>query len=137
MSEAKKAMSWEELTKERNPFLFYAEHMPDLTGDDGRHGKAQCRVPKAPESLCRLADSYGECLTSDAHVALRTLSKLIEGYTMHDSPTYEDDPMQALAGVGTLMRLLTDALEVSRDIQFHAAEGLHSHRAIQAVEVAS
>mgnify|MGYP000541168938 CR=1 FL=1 len=137
MPEAKQAMSWEELTKERNPFLFYAKHMPTLTGDDGRHGKAQCKVPKAPENLCRLADSYGECLTSDAHVALRTLGKLIEGYTSHDNPIYEDDPMQALAGVGTLIRLLTDALEVGGDIQFHAAEGLYNHRAIQAVEVAS
>jgi len=137
MPEAKQAMIWEELTKERNPFFFYAKHVSTLTGDDGRHAKAHCAIPKAPEILCRLADSYGDCLTSDAHVALRTLGKLIEGYTLHDSPTYEDDPMQALAGVGTLMRLLADALEVGRDIQFHAAEGLHSHRAIQAVEVAS
>ena len=137
MSEAKQAMSWEELTKERNPFLFYAKHMPILTGDDGRHGKAQCAIPKAPESLCRLADSYGDCLTSDAHVALRTLATLVEGYTAHNSPTYESDPMQALAGFGTLVRLLTGALEVSRDIQFHATEGIDCHRAIQAAEVAS
>lgn len=136
MLNANKAMSWEELTKQRNPFLFYAEHKPELTGDNGWHRKVQCRVPKAPESLCRLADSYGECLTNDAIVALRTLGKLIEGYTSHDNPIYEDDPMQALAGIGTLMCLLTDTLEVGRDIQFHATESIDCHRAIQAAEVA-
>jgi len=136
MLNANKAMSWEELTKQRNPFLFYAEHMPELTGDNGWHGKAQCPVPMAPEVLCRMADSHGDCLASDAQVAMRTLATLVEGYTTHNRPTYESDPMQALAGFGTLVRLLADAMEVSRDIQFQAAKGLSSHRAIQAAEVA-
>jgi len=137
MSEAKQVMSWEELKQQHNPFLFYAERMGDLTGGNGWHGKAKCSIPKAPEDMCRLAGSHGDCLTSDAHVALRTLATLVEGYIAHKRPTYENDAMLALAGVGTLVRLLTDALEVGRDLKSHAADGLHSHSAIQAAEAST
>lgn len=134
MSEAKKPMTTKELYAQRNPALYLAERMEDLTGTHGWHGKAQCAIPKSSEAMCKLGASHAECLGSDVYVALRTLDKLIEGYTSHNSPTYDDDHLTVLAGVGTMTRLLADALEVSGTLDFHTGNGLYMHDAIKAAE---
>ena len=131
---ANKPMTTKELYAQRNPFLFLAERMTDLTGEHGRHGKAQCAIPKASETMCNLAASHGECLDGDAYIALRTLATLIEGYTCHNSPTYDDDHLKTLAGVGTMARLLTEVMEASQTLKFHADNGRYLHGAIKAAE---
>lgn len=129
-----KIMSLEVLTNQRNSLLFYAEHMSDLTGDAGWHGQAQCAIPKAPEAMCLLADNHGDKLISDTCTALRTLSTLADGYAAHDNPANDDDSMQVLAGISALVRLLSDSLEVGRDLQFHAANNIARQHEINAAE---
>ena len=134
MTNAKKPMSWAELSAQRNPSLFLAERMADLTGTNGWHGKAQCAIPTASLPMCKMAESHAECLSGDVYVALRTMAKLIEGYTCHNSPTYDDDHLAILSGVGTMTRLLADTLEVSSKLEFHAGDGVYLHGAIKAAD---
>lgn len=129
-----KVIGVEVLANQRNPMLFYAKNMCDLTGDAGWHGQAQCAIPRATEALNQLADNHGDTLISDTCTSLRTLSVLAEGYAGHNNPANDDDPMQVLAGIGALIRVLTDSLEVGRDLQFHAANNLARKREIDAAE---
>lgn len=130
----KKPITPKELYAQRNPALYLSERMAELTGSNGWNSKAQCAIPKSSELMCKLGASHAECLGSDVHVALRTLDKLIEGYTSHDCPTYDDDHLTVLAGVGVMARLFADALEVSGTLDFHAGNGLYLLDRIKAAE---
>ena len=129
-----KAISLEVMASQRNSILFYAEHMHDLTDDAGWHGQAQCAIPKATEAMCLLAGNHGDKLITDSCTALRTISALAEGYAAHDNSSNDDDPMQVLAGIGALIRVLSESLEAGRELQFHATNNVARQHEINAAE---